>query len=145
MVRAAAVGGMRWFRPDIRICQDYHLWARLACAGPCVFLDEPLAIYTWDAPDSLARDPSPLLLDELKARTLMQGLLRHRPDCRPHWQRGVARCLAHLRDHAYRAGQYAAAARYGLRALSPQPWKRPAWEWRCVVDSALRATARTGR
>ncbi|MFQ5806992.1 MAG: glycosyltransferase family 2 protein [Phycisphaerae bacterium] len=116
-------------REELRRRQDYHMWVRLACLGPCVYLNAPVATYSADTPQSLSEDPEAAMLANLRARRLLKHELRRRPDCRRSWRRGMAHCLAILRDLSYRNERFATAARFGLESLLYRPWARPRWEW----------------
>ena len=129
MVRRRCFDQAGLFREDLPRSQDYHMWARLACRGPCVFLDAPLCTWAADTPDSLQRDRESALRSNLRARQLLKRELRRRPDCRGIWHRALARHLATLRDRSYHRGGYADALRFGLRSLVHQPWRRQWWEW----------------
>ncbi len=140
MVRTRTLLEAGLFLPRMRRAQDSHLWAKIACRGPCVYLSAPLATYSVGAPGALSGNTFSQLSHQLRGRYLLQHELRRRPDCRPHWHRGLARSFTDLRDVAYRRGRYATAARYALRSLLHRPFGRPAWEWVRLLDSLSRAT-----
>jgi glycosyltransferase involved in cell wall biosynthesis len=117
------------FCEDLPRSHDYHMWVRLACRGPGVFLETPMAIYAADTPDGLQRDRDAALRSNVRARYLLRRELRRRPDCRDIWHRALARKLATLRDRCYVRGRYAEAARFGFESLWHRPWSRPKWEW----------------
>jgi GT2 family glycosyltransferase len=142
MVRTRTLLAVGLFQPRMRRAQDSHLWVRIACRGPCVYLSAPVATYSVGVPGALSRDTFSQLSYQLRGRYLLQRELRRRPDCRPSWRRGLARSFTDLRDVAYRQGRYAAAARYGLRSLLHRPWGRPAWEWGRFLDSLYRVWRR---
>lgn len=138
MVRTAALLAVGGFDRRLRRSEDAHAWIRIACRGPGVYLDRHLATFSAGTP-GLSADLLGLLTDQLRARHLLQPELVRRPDCRPHWRRGVAQALVDLRDVAYRQGRYALAARYAARSLLHAPWGRPPWEWLRLLDAACRA------
>ena len=140
LARSDILARVGLFRTDLRICEDYHLWVRIACRGPGVYLDQQLATYSVGSPFSLAYSPSRLLREELRARYLLRRELRGRQDCRGHWQRGLALSLSSLRDVAYREQRYGDAARHGLRALLHRPWDGARWEWARLFEATFRAT-----
>jgi glycosyltransferase involved in cell wall biosynthesis len=139
MVRRSALEHVGLFQPELRQAQDYHLWTRLACHGRGVYLSAPLAVITTDDPDSVSRDAARLLRWSLRARQLLRRELRVRPDCRPAWRRGMAACLAQLRDECYRRREFADATRFGAASLMYRPWPRPKWEFGRLLASAARA------
>lgn len=141
MIRAAALFAEGLFHTRVRGVEDYHGWARLACRGPFVQLRAPVATYFVGTPGAYSNDSTGMQTRLLRARYLLQGDLRRRPDCRPAWRRGVARTCVGLRDIHYQQRRYALAARYGLRSLLAQPWGRPRWEWGRFLESAFRAVA----
>jgi glycosyltransferase involved in cell wall biosynthesis len=126
-------------RAELRRRQDYHLWVRLACLGPCVYLDAPVATYAADTPRSLSEDQMAAMRANLHVRRLLKRELCHRPDCLGNWRRGMAHCLAILRDLSYRNGRFAEAARFGFQSLLYRPWPRPKWEWGRLLSSLRRA------
>jgi glycosyltransferase involved in cell wall biosynthesis len=132
------------FREDLPRSHDYHMWARLACRGPCVFLKAPVAVYAADTPDGLQRDREAALRSNVRARYLLKRELRRRPDCRAIWRRALARKLATLRDRCYGERRYAEAAWFGFESLWHRPWPRPRWEWGRAF-SALWHGALSGR
>ncbi len=117
------------FCEDLPRSHDYHMWARLACRGSCVFLEAPVAVYAADTPDGLQRDHEAALRSNVRARYLLKRELRRRPDCRAIWRRALARKLATLRDRCYGERRYGEAARLGFVSLWYRPWSRPKWEW----------------
>ncbi len=129
MVRRAVLERTGLFEEGLRRRHDYHLWVRVACVGPVVFLGALLARYDVDNADGLSRDRESCLEHKLRARRLLRRELRTRPDCRGVWHRGMAACLASLRDHSYRDRRFTAALGYGVRSLYHQPLGRPRWEW----------------
>ncbi len=126
-------------REELRRRQDYDMWVRLACLGPCVYLDVPVATYAADTARSLSEDRTAAMLANLHVRRLLKRELRRRPDCLGSWRRGMAHCLAILRDLAYRDGRFAAAARFGFESLLYRPRSRPAWEWGRLLSALWRA------
>jgi len=132
------------FCEDLPRSHDYHMWVRLACCGPCVFLEAPVAVYAADTPHSLQRDSDAALRSNLRARYLLKRELCRRPDCRAIWRHAMARKLATLRDRCYGERRYAEAARFGFASLWHRPWLRPRWEWRRAF-SALWHGALSGR
>lgn len=138
MVRTRALHAVGLFDTRLRCAEDGYTWARLACRGPGVFLAEPLTTFR-AATDGLSGDLERLLRYQLRIRYRLASELRRRPDCRPHWHRGLARALTDLRDLAYRRGDFATAARYGLHSLLHRPWGRSRWEWYRLIESACRA------
>jgi glycosyltransferase involved in cell wall biosynthesis len=139
MVRRSALLQTGMFAPELPQAEDYHLWTRLACRGRGVFLSAPVAVITTDDPGSLTRDRPALLHASLRARRLLRSELVKRPDCRASWRRGMAACLAQLRDGCYRRGEFAAAAGYGAASLIYRPWPRARWEFGRVLAAAGRA------
>lgn len=117
------------FCEDLPRSHDYHMWVRLSCRGPCVFLEAPVAVYAADTPDGLQRDRDAALRANVRARYLLRRELRRRPDCRAIWRRALARKLATLRDRCYGERRYIEAARFGFESLWHRPWSRPGWEW----------------
>ncbi len=137
MVRSACLTRTGLFHTGLTRCEDYHLWTRLACRGRGLFLSTPLARYDRSRA-GLTADNARLKRDELWARYLLRAELRLRPDCRPHWQRGLAELLRYLRDQAVREGRYLWAARFGFRSLMLWPYGRRRWEWaRLLADCRL--------
>ena len=129
MVRGKYLARTGLFYPDMRNCGDHELLVRLACQGPCVYLSNDLMVYSRGDVDRLTDSIDRAFSADLRARNRMRPALRSRPDCRPHWRRGTARTLQILRDHAFRTGRYARAARFGFHSLMASPWQRPRWEW----------------
>ena len=138
MVRGAHLARSGLFDTSLPIAEDYHLWVRLACRGPGLYLDAPVATYAMGTALSLSDRTRLSLVSQLQARYRLRSELARRSDCRANWRRSVARCLAMLRDHAWREGRYAAAARYGFRSLMLNPLRRR-WEWFRCADSLARA------
>lgn len=138
MVRTATLLAVGGFHPRLRRAEDVHAWTRVACRGPGVYLDRSLTTFAAGAP-GLSTDVAALLTDQLRVRYLLQSELVRRPDCRPHWRRGVALALVNLRDVAYRQGRYGLAARYAAHSLLHEPWGRPRWEWARFFTAAARA------
>ncbi len=139
MVRRSGLEEVGLFRPDLPQSEDYHLWVRLAGRGPGVLLDRPVAIYTADDPRSLTRNRLELLRANLRVRWLLRRELIRRPDCRASWRRGLAHCLARLRDEYYRDGEFAAAACCGAASLACRPWPPPKWEVGRLLSAVGRA------
>lgn len=139
MVRRVALAGMELFPEDVQRFEDYHLWVRLACRGPGVYLSAPLATYTADTPGSLSQDREAMQAAEIQVRYLLKGVLRERPDGRGVWQRTLARTLASARDRAYRGKRFGEAARLATATLWHHPWPRPPWEWGRLFGSLWRA------
>lgn len=139
LVRRAYLLRSGLFRSDLRNCGDHELWVRLACAGPCVYLSDLLLIYSRENIARLTDSAARAFTADLRARYYMLRALRDRPDCLPYWRRGTARTLQILRDHAFRHGRYAGAARYGFRSLAVWPWQRPRWEWGRLASAVLRS------
>jgi glycosyltransferase involved in cell wall biosynthesis len=129
MVRGKYLARTGLFHPDMRNCGDHELLVRLACQGPCVYLSNDLMVYSREDTERLTDNIDRAFSADLRARNHMRRALRSRPDCRPHWRRGTARTLQILRDHAFRTGRYARAARFGFHSLMAAPWRRPRWEW----------------
>jgi len=126
-------------RAELRRRQDYHMWVRLACLGPCVYLDAPVATYAADTPQSLSKDRMAAMRANLRVRRLLKRELCHRPDCLGSWRRGMAHCLAILRDLSYGDARFADAARFGFESLLYRPWPRPRWEWGRLLSALWRA------
>lgn len=126
-------------REELRRRQDYHMWTRAACLGPCVYLDADVATYAADTPRSLSADSHAAMLANLHVRRLLKAELRQRPDCRASWRRGMAQCLATLRDLSYRRGEYAQAVRFGVQSLLYRFRARPRWEWGRLLSALWRA------
>jgi GT2 family glycosyltransferase len=139
MVRREALAGIELFPEDVQRFEDYHLWVRLACRGPGVYVSAPLATYNADTPGSLSQDREAMLAAEIQVRYLLKDVLRERPDGREYWQRALARVLASARDRAYRGRRFGEAARLATATLWHQPWSRPSWEWGRLVGSLWRA------
>ncbi|MFQ5806991.1 MAG: glycosyltransferase family 2 protein [Phycisphaerae bacterium] len=139
MVRRRLFDETRLFREDLPRSHDYHMWVRLACRGPCVFLGAPVTTYAADTPKSLQRDRDAALRSNVRARYLLKRELRRRPDCRAIWRRAIARNLATLRDRCFSEGRYAEAARFGFESLRYHPRPRPKWEWGRVFSALWRA------
>jgi glycosyltransferase involved in cell wall biosynthesis len=129
MVRSEYLARTGLFYPDMRNCGDHELLVRLACQGPCLYLSQHLMVYSREDARRLTDSVPRAFSADLRARNRMRPALRARPDCRPHWRRGTARTLQVLRDHAFRSGRYAQAARFGFHSLMAWPWRRPRWEW----------------
>jgi glycosyltransferase involved in cell wall biosynthesis len=129
LVRGKYLARTGLFYPDMRNCGDHELLVRLACQGSCVYLSDHLLVYSREDARRLTDDIDRAFSADLRARNRMRSALRSRPDCRPHWRRGTARTLQILRDHAFRTGRYARAARFGFHSLMASPWQRPRWEW----------------
>ncbi len=138
LVRRTALDAVGLFCPTLRRRHDYHLWVRLACHGPGVYLSRHLAWFAVDAPESLSAVRDAALRAELDARRGLRDVLAGRPDCLPLWRRAVAGYLRSLRDRAYARGQYRAAAAYGLDLLRYAPEWPAAWEWRRLASAAVR-------
>lgn len=145
IVRAAALQRAGLFRPELLRSQDYHLWVRIAMIGPGVYLAGPLATYTVDAPNNLSHGAVRQAEYQLRARYMLMRLLRHHPELCATVRRGMADCLALLRDRAYQREQWGVAARYALRSLMCSPTRRPRWEWYRPIDAALRQLRITSR
>lgn len=128
------VGG---FCETLSRSQDYHLWTRLACRGPCVFLDATVVTWSADTPEGLQQDRDKALRAHLRARQLLRRELRRRPDCYEIWKRGVVRQLSDLRDRYFRRRRFATSAWYGVLTLWTDP-RRPLWEWRRPVEAVCR-------
>ena len=126
-------------REELRRRQDYHLWTRLACLGPFVYLDAPVCTYSADSADGLSYNRQAAMRATLRVHKLLKRELWRRPDCRPNWHAGMARCYAILRDQAYRHRRFAAALGYGVLSFWHRPWPRQAWELRRLAAAALRA------
>jgi glycosyltransferase involved in cell wall biosynthesis len=126
-------------RAELRRRQDYHMWVRLACLGPGVYLNALVATYAADTPQSLSEDRQAAMLANLHVRRLLKRELRRRPDCLGSWRRGMAHCLAILRDLSYRNERFAEAARFGFESLLYRPWSRPRWEWGRTLSALWRA------
>lgn len=110
------------------------MWTRLACVGPFVYEDRHVCTYAAGLTDGLSHDRLAAMEANLRVRCLLKRELQRRPDCRPAWHRGMALCLAILRDLSYQQGAYDRAARYALRSLMHRPLGRPRWEWgRCFA------------
>jgi hypothetical protein len=139
LVRSAALLECGLHAPELRRRQDYHMWVRLACVGPFVFLDRRVCTYDAGTPAGLSEDRVAAMLANLRARQLLRPALRTRPDCRASWRRGMGLCYATLRDQAWQAGRFAAAARYGVQALRYHPSGRARWEWRRTGAALWRA------
>lgn len=144
MVRMQTLHDVGLFHTRVRGVEDYHMWAKLACRGPFVHLDAPVAVYFVGTPGAYSNDSPGMQTRLLRARYLLQPQLRERPDCRAAWQRGVVRNCADLRDVSYRRGRYGAAARYGFRALLHEPWGRARWEWTRALEALARVAAGAG-
>lgn len=136
MVRRSALEQTGLFCEHLPRRHDYHLWVRLACRGPGIYLDALTAVYADDTPAGLSRDKPACLWNKLRARRLLATELRRRPDCRPIWRRGMADCLAILRDQAYRDGRYLDSLRFGVESFFHRPWPRAKWEWRRLLSAA---------
>lgn len=139
IVRAAALQRTGLFRRELLRSQDYHLWLRLAQTGPGVYLNGPLATYTVDAPDNLSRGAVKQAEFQLRARYMIARTLRNRSADSLHARRGLADCLALLRDCAVRDARWPAAVRYALRTLAHAPRHRRRWEWFRPIDAVWRA------
>lgn len=139
LVRRAAFEQTGLHAEQLRRRQDYHMWTRLACVGPFVYLDAPVCTYSVALPDGLSDDRLAGMRANLLVRRLLKRELRRRPDCRRAWHRGMALSLAILRDLMYQRGRFAEAARYGLWSMLHRPWGRPRWEWGRCAASLLRA------
>jgi glycosyltransferase involved in cell wall biosynthesis len=139
MVRGKYLARTGLFYPDMRNCGDHELLVRLACQGPCLYLSEHLMVYSREDVERLTDDIDRAFSADLRARNRMRQALRSRPDCRPYWRRGTARTLQILRDHAFRTGRYARAARLGFHSLMAWPWRRPRWEWSRLGSALLRS------
>jgi glycosyltransferase involved in cell wall biosynthesis len=137
MVRRSCLNDVGPFRTDLSRSQDYHLWTRIACRGPCVFLDAVVATYAADTPESLQRNRDVARLENLRARRMLRRELRNRPDCRKHWRDGIVRHLVAMRDQAYGEGRFLEATWRGLESFWYQPWSRPRWEWGRLFSSLL--------
>lgn len=140
LIRRQALLDVGLFHRRLLGVEDNHMWVRLACRGPMVFLDAPVAVYSVATPGALSNDRMAMLVRQLRARYLLQDQLRRRPDCRARWRRGLARCLTDLRDQAYREGRYDVAARYAVQTLAWHPWGRARWEWARLAAAVCRAT-----
>lgn len=130
LIRKAALQAAGGFDERLRQAEDYELWTRLAARGPFVCLSQALTIYATDTPGSLSGNRTRQLQYELVARRAMRRLLRRRRDCADAWRAGRLRCLASLRDAAYREREFGLAARAGIRTVWGDPLRRAAWEWR---------------
>jgi glycosyltransferase involved in cell wall biosynthesis len=139
LARRAAFDQVGLHDETLRRRQDYHMWTRLACAGPFVYLDRPVCTYAAALPDGLSDNRLAAMQANLHVRRLLKRELRRRPDCRAAWHRGMAHSLAILRDMNYRTGRYLDAARYGLQSMLHNPRGRPRWEWGRCAASLLRA------
>jgi glycosyltransferase involved in cell wall biosynthesis len=139
MVRRSALEQTGLFREQLLRRHDYHLWVRLSCRGPGVYLDAIVAHYDDDAPDGLSRDRDICMGYKLRACRLLEPELRRRPDCAGIWRRGMADTLASMRDHAYQDGRFKAAAWHGIRSFWYAP-RRPKWEWGRLAASLWRAS-----
>jgi glycosyltransferase involved in cell wall biosynthesis len=138
IVRAAALQRTGLFRRELLRSQDYHLWLRLAQVGPGVYLSGPLATYSVDAPGNLSRGGVRQAEFQLRARYMLSGVMHRRPELRAASRRGLADCLALLRDCAFRDERWPAAVRYALRSLAHAPLHRRRWEWFRPVDALWR-------
>ncbi|MGD8452879.1 MAG: glycosyltransferase family A protein [Phycisphaerae bacterium] len=127
------------FCERLRRVEDYHMWTRLACRGPCVYMDVPVTTYAVETPGALTRDEEGMRQGELAARRLLRRELRWRPDCRDVWRRGIADHLRMMRDRAYRDRRYLASARYGIESLWYWPRERERWEWGKPLRALWRA------
>jgi glycosyltransferase involved in cell wall biosynthesis len=142
MVRYGALRKTGLFWTSLKRGSDYHLWVRLACCGPCVYLDgSPLATFRVDAPWSLSSHAAASIGGVLKAVHWLAPLAK-RNGCRAAWRQRVLACLRTLRDHARRGGCARDEARYGLEALLREPLGRPRWEWRMCAEACMRAFLR---
>lgn len=139
LIRRTALESVGLFEPRLPQSEDYHLWTRLACVGPGVYLDRVVCTYRRDTPEQLSHDDAEFLIHQVRSRKLLKDALRHRPDCRPIWRTALGRRLAILRDRSYRQGEYLRAARFGIESLWVAPWPRPAWEWSKPLAAAWRA------
>lgn len=137
MVRRRVLAQAGLFHERLIRRHDYHLWVRLACRGPGVYVDANVAFYDDDTPEGLSRDYDTCMDYKLWARRLLSSELRLRPDCAPIWRRAVASTLAGMRDHAYRDGRYGWAAWHGFRSLWYAP-RRTRWEWMRLASSLWR-------
>ncbi len=140
MIRTRTLYEVGLFDPGMRRSQDSHLWVKLACRGPFVYLDSVLATYFVGVPGALSNNTFSQLSYQLRGRYRLQRELRGRPDCRENWRRGLTLALTNLRDVAYRQQCYGVAARYGLRSLLHSPLGRARWEWARLAESLYRAT-----
>jgi glycosyltransferase involved in cell wall biosynthesis len=138
-LRTEAVLAAGLFHPKLRWAEDFHLFARLACHGPCVYLSSVLATYRVGTPGALSANARAMQNNQLTGRRLLQRDLRRRPDCHRYWNCGLARSFSDLREVAYRQGRFREAARWALCALLHRPLKRRLWEWRRLVESGWRA------
>jgi glycosyltransferase involved in cell wall biosynthesis len=145
LVRRTLLARTGLFRPCLRWAQDYDLWLRLACRAPGILQSRLVAEYAVAAPNSLSRSGTAQLDCAVRALRFAHGELRHRPDCRPHWRRGIVRYLNVLRDRAFRERRFPAAARYGLLSLAYAPRGRARWEWSRALHAGLRALTDGGR
>ncbi len=140
MLRARTLYEVGLFHPRMRRSQDSHMWVRITCRGPAVYLDTPVATYFANMPGALSNDTFSQLSYKLRGRYMLRRELQRRPDCYPHWRRGLGIAFVNLRDVAYRQQRYGVAARYALRSLLHHPWGRPRWEWGRLLESVYRAT-----
>jgi glycosyltransferase involved in cell wall biosynthesis len=139
MVRGRYLARTGLFYSDMRNCGDHELLVRLACQGPCLYLSNHLMVYSRAHAERLTDNIDRAFSADLRARNHMRRALRARPDCRPYWRQGTARTLQILRDHAFRTGRYARAARFGFASLMAWPWQRPRWEWGRAGSALLRS------
>jgi glycosyltransferase involved in cell wall biosynthesis len=139
MLRTKAVLAAGLFHPKLRWAEDFHLFAKLACHGPCVYLSSVLATYRVGTPGALSANARAMQLSQLRARHILRSDARRRPDCAMYWTRGLARSFSDLRDVSYRQDLFGDAARWALCALLQRPLKRRLWEWRRLAESAWRA------
>lgn len=147
LIRKSTLEHVGGFRAELRQAEDYELWARLANCGPFLCLADPLTYYATATPGSLSNDSVRQLQYELRARRAMRPLLGGRAECIAAWRRGRLRCLASLRDAAFRAQQYRPAVAAGMKAVISDPLGRQRWEWRRLGDALglLAASGLPGR
>ncbi|MBK9120620.1 MAG: glycosyltransferase [Phycisphaerales bacterium] len=138
-VRRALLARTGLFRTCLRWAQDYDLWLRMACRAPGILQGRLVAEYALGAQESLSSSSGAQLSAALRALRFARAELRHRPDCRPAWRRGLVRYLNVLRDRAFREHRFAAAARYALESIVAAPRGRARWEWGRLLDAGLRA------
>lgn len=139
MVRRSALRPCDRFPESLRCSEDYVFWVRVAMRGPCVFLPEPVAVAAVDSDDSLSGRQDELWHGSIESLRMLDRELPHSAALRPILRAHLARVLAQARDWHYRRGLYAEAAHLGAQSLLRSPWGRSAWEWECVVLSALRS------
>lgn len=137
MVRRAGLTPAMRFPQGLRFAEDYVLWTRIAAAGPCVYLGEPLATAYMSEADSLSRDRDALWRGSVAAQRTIERELRGRPE-HPLARLSSARVLAQARDHYLAQGKYAAALVCGTQSLWRCPRRRPVWEWTAPLAALAR-------